>query len=218
MTLAPAALERLASWRYELAAAIFPGGTRTRDEGDERKFSGQAFSINHKSGAWYSYTAGKGGRSPLRLIEFLGGYSRRDAETFALRFLEAHPGVGSFGAAEDEDDVEAWAAEEAIELLANAVDITGSVGERYLRQRNLDAPFPVVTFIEDARCGESAVVAVLRAHDRDVGIQLTYIDPLGRKSAVMPQRRRFMIEKSPEAAFWMPYTGENTGVVICEGL
>jgi putative DNA primase/helicase len=209
--------ERLGSWRFEIAIALFPVGTRTRDEGDERKFSGEGFSINRKTGAWYSFTAGKGGKSPLRLIEFLGGYSRRDAEKWALGFLEKHPGTGAFGNAEDDEDAEAWSAEEAREILANAVDVIGTSGETYLRSRNLDAPFPV-KYLLNARCGEGGVVAVLRAHDRDVGVQVTYIDLQGRKSAVVPQRRRFMLEKAPEAAFWMPYTGENTEVIVCEGL
>jgi hypothetical protein len=215
--------ERLASWLIEIAVAFFPAGTRTRDEGDERKFSGQGFSINKRSGAWYSFTAGKGGKSPLRMIEFLGGYTRQDAEKWALGFLKTHPGTGAFGNADDadndDDDAEAWSAEEAREILANAVDVTGTPGEAYLLSRHLDPPFPV-KYLASARCGEGAIVAVLRAHDRDVGVQVTYLDPQGQKSAVVPQRRRYMLEKAPEATFRMSYnnTSEDTEIFFCEGL
>jgi DNA polymerase I-like protein with 3'-5' exonuclease and polymerase domains len=218
--ISPAEFERLNSWRFEIAAALFPAGTRTRDEGDERKFSGQGFSINRKTGAWFSFTAGKGGQSAIRMIAFLGNYSQDDALRWGAAFLAAHPGTGAFKAAEDEhgDGAEAWSADEAREILANAVDVIATPAEIYLRSRSLDAPFPGVQYLPDARVGEGAVVAVLRAHDREVGIQLTYIDSQGRKSVVAPLRRRLMFEKCPEAAFFMPFAGQNSSFTVCEGL
>jgi hypothetical protein len=43
-------------------------------------------------------------------------------------------------------------------------------------------------------------------------------DPDRRKSLVAPLRRRFTLEKAGDAVFQTPHRGENTDVVVCEGV
>src|SRR5262249_11427188 len=98
-----------------------------------------------------------------------------------------------------------------------AVDIAGTPGETYLRSRGITGPIPgCVKFLDDARVGEHGVVGILTARGRIVGTQLGFIDPAGRKTTVPPYRRRFMLQKAPDAAFVLEYDGMNT--VVCEGL
>src|SRR5262249_4982719 len=63
-----------------------------------------------------------------------------------------------------------------------------------------------VSFLPNARAGESAVVGLLRSHERIVGVELTYIDANCRKSLRRPDRRHFMRERASDAVFELQAT------------
>jgi hypothetical protein len=214
-----ASFERLRTWSVDIVAVLLPD-VRYRDEGDERKFLGQSgLSINRRTGAWYSFGGNKGGYSAIGLICFLKQCGGDEAIAWARAWLESHPGIGSCDGEASEGDAAAPAsAGHAREILDAMVDVIGTPAEAYLRSRRLDAPYPGTGYLPNARCGEGGFVGILTSHDRIVGVQVLYIDPDGQKSTVEPKRRRFMLEKAPDAVFLMPYTGENTEVDICEGL
>ena len=195
-------------------------GRRHRDEGDERKFRGTGgLTINRKSGAWYSHSAGTGGHSIIALIEFVKRCTSEEAIAWARAWLTSHPGTGSCaGGGTEDDDATPTSAAAARDVLARIVGIEGTLAETYLRSRRLDPPFPSCAFLKNARSGEHALVGLLTSRQRTAGAQVLYLDAYGRKSTVEPKRRRLMLEKAADAVFELPYTGESTDVVICEGL
>jgi hypothetical protein len=149
---------------------------------------------------------------------FLKQCSADEAAAWLKAFLTAHPGTGSCdGASEDDDDTPASAAQ-AQAFLDSLVDVIGASSGSYAASRKLDPPYPATGHIPYARCGESGFCGLLTSHDRVVGLQVLYITPEGKKSTVAPLRRRFMLEKAPDAVFAMPYSGDSTDVVVCEGL
>jgi hypothetical protein len=156
----------------------------------------------------------------LKLVELLR-YPDRPAEAvkWATAWLKAHPGFGA-STAEQDDEGDPPSKDDAEAVLRNAIEITCTVAEKYLReQRRIDAPYPDgLKYLPNARIGEGALVVPLYSHGRITGVQVTYLDPEGRKSIVVPQRRRFNLEKAADAVFLLPYAGENTDIVIAEGL
>jgi hypothetical protein len=85
--------ERLVSWATTIVAELLPGA-RHRDSGGNRVFRPGGLSIHLGTGAWYSYSAGQGGRSPIGLIMFLSGLDHDSAVAWAEHFLKAHHGGG----------------------------------------------------------------------------------------------------------------------------
>lgn len=70
----------------------------------------------------------------------------------------------------------------------------------YLASRGLPGPYPEgLRRVPNARPGESALLMPLTAYGRITGILLTYLDALGRKSLVLPNRRRLDLERAPGA-------------------
>jgi hypothetical protein len=209
MRLTPEDGERLRSWSIEIAASLLPDSAQ-RDEGHDRRFGDTGGLVIDKSrGCWWSYAAGRGGWSTIKLISLLkDGWSAAEVEKWALAWLANHPGTGSCtGGDVDDDGLGDGAAsrarsEFAREILDNSIPIEGTPAADYLASRGVHGTYPdCVRYFPGARTGEGALVGVLQSHDRVVGIQLTYIDPMGRKSLVEPARRRFMLEKSPDAVF-----------------
>lgn len=213
-----AEFERSRTWLHEIALAVLPAGTAWVEEADgDRKYDNSgALIVNIQKNCWYSWGAVIGGYSPLRLICFLKPeYSQDEAWAWLGAFLENHPGTGS-GAASDvaddgdgvADDARARAsAATARELLDRMVDISGTAAEAYLKSRGLLAsppPVGLLGFVPDARLGEGGLISVLTAHERTVGIVVTYVTPVGRKSTVLPPRRRFNLERAPGAVFRLP--------------
>ena len=216
--LSAADYERARSWALDIAETLLD--VQYRDEGDDRRFLTQGgLVVNRKSGAWYSHSAGRGGYSALALVMFLKRCSADEAVAWITAFLSAHPGTGSCDGApnDDADDTPASAAQarEYFDILVDG--IVGTASGSYATSRKLDPPFPAAGHIPYARCGESGFAGILTSHDRVVGLQVLYITPNGEKSTVKPQRRRFMLEKAPDAIFAMPYSGDSTEVVVCEG-
>jgi len=110
--------------------------------------------------------------------------------------------------------------EKAEHFLKVGVDIYGTPVERYLRDvRRIDAPYPSdFKYVEDARTGEGALLVPLYVEERVVAVQLIFLDREGRKSTVAPVKQRFALEHAPDATFVMPYEGDSTDVVFCEGV
>ena len=110
--------------------------------------------------------------------------------------------------------------EDAEHFLKVGVDVHGTPAEVYLRDvRRIDPPFPEDwRYVEDARTGEGALLAPLYFDGRIVAVQLIYLTRDGQKSPVDPSKQRFSIEKAPGAVLVFPYSGDNPGVVICDGL
>jgi hypothetical protein len=213
--------ERLRSWMLDIAAALLPN-VGTRDEGAERRFLGQGgFTVNRRTGAWFSHSANRGGYSALAPIEFLGSYSREDAIDWASAWLDSHEGTGECTGATGDDPASPASKAEAERALTEAIsEITGTPAERYLRQvRRIEPPFPDgIKWWPDARTGEGAILFDLTWNGRVVGCQVGYLDPDGNKSTVLPQRRKLMLERSPGAHFPIPASTLDAETIIACGV
>jgi putative DNA primase/helicase len=155
------------------------------------------------------------------MIAFLGKYSETQAESWALQWLRSHVGLGSClgdPAEETDSPASALAAEEALSRLVEIAD--SPYVQRYVSEtRRIDAPYPdCIKALPYARGGEDALVGILTARGRTVGLELTYIDSTGQKSTITPQRRTLKLERLPDAVFDIPSPGESTDVEIAEGL
>jgi uncharacterized membrane protein len=222
--------ERGITWNPKIAAELFEKDAVYRDEGKERCWG--SLHICRQTGLWYDHAAAIGGLYSVPLIRFLKKrageeWSAADAAAWLKKFLEEHDGTGQLEA-EDED----WttARREATAALAKhyldtAEPLPEDGAERtYLASRALTGPFPAaLRRVPNARPGESALVMPLTAYGRVTGVLLTYIDALGRKSLVLPNRRRLDIGRAPgavmEIATATPGTVDiSADVVICEGL
>jgi hypothetical protein len=234
VSLSPGDAERLRTWAVEIATALLPDAPQ-RDEGHDRRFGDAGgLVIDKRRGCWWSYSAGRGGWSIVDLIALIkNDWSRKDAEQWALAWLASHSGTGCCTAdhAEDDDaDLGDGAASRATafharEILNAVGPIKGTPAEAYLSSRGLPGAYPdCAQWLPNARAGEGAFVGILRSHDRIVGMQLTYLDPMGRKSLIEPVVQRFMLEKAPGAVFEIyPTPADNIkdikyDLVITEGL
>ena len=222
--LSAADLERARSWSTEIGRDLLPADTVWRQEGEEWRPKGTStgLSINGRHGAWYSHARAAGGWSPLSLVRFIRGCSKAEALTWISFWLSAHPGTGSILDTGD-DVMEIERAEIAKAIIARLTPISDTPGESYLRSRAITGPLPTsVMYLADARLGEGALAGLLFANGRRVGVQLAYLDPAGRKSLVMPTRRRFMEEKAPGAVFKIERKSEAADpladTLICEGV
>jgi len=219
----PAELERLNSWAVEIVEALVEH-VKWRQEGEERRaLNCGGLTLNLRKGCWYSHAASKGGVSVLPLIRLLKGCSHKEAMAWGQAWLRAQPGTGSSaGTADDEPEIDSAAI--AQELLAKLVNPFGTPAGAYLNARGLHRPLPpCVRFLPNARIGEGALAGILTSHGRITGIQVTYLDPAGRKSTVQPARRRFNLEKAADAVFEIQLaqqgdSGLQIDALITEGL
>jgi hypothetical protein len=211
--------ERLRSWAIKIAGALLPDA-KQRVEGSEVRFIGHSgLTINGNTGAWYCHGLGRGGWSTLPLISLLGKYSAAEAADWASRWLKKYPGFGPVIGEHDDTAGDPSSRISAEVILRDGGEISGTPAERYLRdERRIDLPYPAdLKYLANARCGEGGLVAPLYSHGRVTGVHITYLDPHGRKSVVLPQRRRFNLEKAVDAVFLLPHTGNNPDVFIAEG-
>ena len=232
--LSTADAERLRTWAIEIATTLLPNAPQ-RDDGHDRRFGDAGgLVIDKQRGCWWSYGVGRGGWSAVDLIAHIKGRDRpiSDDETWAKAWLEVHPGTGSCNGdtiTDDEDPGEGAAsrstAYRAQEIIDQIVPPDGTTGETYLASRQLPGPYPAdVGFVQYARTGESAVVGLLRSHNRVVGVHLEYIDGYGNASLVEPKKQRFMVEKAPDAVLEVypapaaPVKDLHYDLLICEGL
>jgi hypothetical protein len=216
--LTPADYERLGTWTTAIAAALLPG-VAWRDEGDERRFVGQGgLLVNRRTGHWYSVSTRHGGGC-LTLIEFLRKGNRADALRFAEEWLAAHDGIGDCGS--DPDGYSRGSVNLAEDVRARMVPIAGTDAEKYLRSPHLKPPWPdCLGYLHDARLGDNAAVA---AFDGGAGYQLTFLDPMGRKSTVAPLRRRYMFTPGESVSFTISSPPGGVAdtladLIICEGI
>jgi hypothetical protein len=217
-------LERFRTWTLEVAKVLLSADVTWRAEGDEHRPGGSktGLSINGRNGLWYAHADGRGGWEPVSLVEYLKKCDRAEATAWAAAWLREHAGTGSIGGTDDD----AWEIEK-VEIARRVIDqlvpAEGTPVETYLRSRGIAGPIPsFVKHLPDARLGESGVAALLTADGRVVGAQVGYIDLAGRKSLVVPTRRRFMVEKAPAAVFKLlgdpPVADPAAPMLIGEGL
>jgi hypothetical protein len=211
--MAPELALRLASWATEISEAMLPEGTPAHVlEGETRFGRKQSLAVYH-DGSWHSYEGGEHGHSALSLIAYLQQDSTpATVQTFARAWLQEHLGYGAHVLQGNSNDASVSErdrrnAEWARRVLTDMVALAATPGEANLRSRDLVLPpDDVAAYMPRARLGEGALVGILRRSDgRSLGVQLGYIDPAGAKSALPPQRNRFMIELNPlmrqDAAF-----------------
>jgi putative DNA primase/helicase len=199
--------ERLNSWIVEIVEALVDG-VQWRQEGDERRAIGLGgFSVNTRSGAWYSHTHGTGSYSTIPLIKLLKSCGYPEAQSWAETWLKAHPGTGA-GIIANGDDIAIEHAAIAKHVIDQLIDPVGTMVQTHVQQTRgipiTDFSKLPVKFLPHARTGESAVAALMTSHGRVVATELTYLDPYGNKSQVLPNRRRFNLEKAPDAVFELP--------------
>jgi hypothetical protein len=184
-------IDRLRTWVVAIVETLRPESDR-EDRGTDWRFtSSGGLTIAKASGAWFLHSAGLGSYDPLRLIAHLRQCTLDEAAVWGATWLESHAGTGSCsgGVEADEAAVAAAAARAAYgqELLGAAVDPTDTAAAENLRSRGINPMLPsCVKYVAGARIGEGAMLGVLTAHDTAVGVQVTYLDPAGRKSLRPP--------------------------------
>ena len=200
MTISPDEIRRLDSWTGVIAQSLRPEAPVARTADGLRIGRKGSLSITTDA-TWYDHETGKGGHDALSLIRHLRGCSSEAAIFWARGWLEQHLGDGDLHVEVDAEAVAEASARRtawALRVLDDATDPFGTPAEVYLRSRGLAPPIPpAVGWLEDARLGEGAIVGKLtNALGDTVGVQLGYVDPLGRKSvlpaaaAVVPARSR----------------------------
>jgi hypothetical protein len=148
----------------------------------------------------------------------VGKYSPEETIEWAAALLRAHAGFGSCTGSSDIEEGHPASAADAADILQRLVEPCGTTIEQYWASRKITAPFPdCIKALLNARLGEDAVAAILTTRGRVCGVELTYIDATGQKSAVEPKRRTFKLERSADAVFDVPSPGKSTDIVIAEG-
>jgi hypothetical protein len=192
---------RARTWNLVIAAGILGADVAYQDIGHDRRWeSTGGFCVDRRDGGWWCFGSEEGGYSAVRLVHFLlRGSSWTDSEAWLRAFLAQHPGTGPCnGDVADDDETETRvriSTFKARQIRDAAGSIANTDGARYLQSRGIDPPYPLeLRWLPNARTGEGAIVVDLIAADRPVGILVTFIDALGKKSAHQPNRRRFNLE------------------------
>jgi len=134
---------RARTWNTAIAAVILGNDVCYRDVGHDRHWSGLGgFNVDRRDGAWYCFGTGEGGYATVPMVRFLQkGSAWDDAEAWVRSFITAHPGEGPCtGEVADGDASKTRlliSSVKAHEILANAVPIDGTDGERCLDGRGL---------------------------------------------------------------------------------
>ncbi len=224
---------RINSWMAEIAADLSPNCTPVRHSGGETRLGRKGSLCVYEDGSWYSYEADEGGRGPQSLIK----YFRPDIEPaelkqFIIDWLATHPGMGSgSGDHAHGDEVQRSRAERTAMVVAQVLrDIgptQGTLAQQYLEGRSIygdNWPTSLVGYVaDDERPGEGAIVGVIvDANGASVGIQIGYLDALGRKVEVAgTARRQFLLEHAaPGLGFHVKPAALDPALPLytCEGL
>ena len=215
------------TWATTMVATIL--GTSGVLQGNDRRWGGGTggLVVDIRNGRWYAFAARTGGWSVVALVALLKNCDWPAAAEWVASFLATNPGDGPCtGEVEDADAGETSKlanAAQCREILDHMVAVEGTPAEIYLTGRKLPGPYDpeLLGYLPDARTGEGALVAVLRADRRVTGVQLAYLTPDGKKSLVEPVRRRFDLESAAHAVFEVKAaTGKDTraDVIVGEGL
>jgi putative DNA primase/helicase len=201
-------------------------GVQWQQAGDERKATGAKLgwlSINTQNGRWHQFSTGKGGYGSISILRHLKGYTRKQAEAWGDTFLKSHPGTGTGFVGGDTEIESALAAQEILDQLVEPGLTKAATYVRVERGIEItDFSNMPVRFLPYARVGESAIAGILTSHGRVVGVQIGYLNFHAGKSLVSPVRRRFALERCPDAIFDFPAPVNATDMladtVIAEGL
>jgi hypothetical protein len=181
---------RLVSWTPEILSALLGGAQPRREGTNVLRYEGHGgLTINTQTGWWRLWSAGRSGCSALPLIETLTSCTRAEAIEWGEAWLASHPGTGSCGSDDDvEDGSDLERAEFCRELMGRMVPLPGTPAEPYFRSRSIwrDGLPDSLGYVDNARVGEGALAALLAFRGRIVGLQLCYLDALGRKSTIPP--------------------------------
>jgi hypothetical protein len=219
---------RLVTWMPEIAAELSPGVPVRRNSGETRIGRKGSLVVYH-DGGWHSYEADEDGHGPRSLIEFLRpGISVAEVRQKALAWLHTHTGGGSGdgNTGNDARDRDAEHADFSHAMLNALEPIKDTPAALYLETRGLGADWPLSLLgyvADDERPGEGAIVGVIsNANGAPVGVQLGYLDALGRKlSTGGTARRQFLVDRqSPGLGFHIvpAQSGPGLPLLICEGL
>jgi putative DNA primase/helicase len=219
---------RLTSWMPEIAAELSPGAP-VRRHGSETRVGRKGSLVVYDDGGWHSYEADEGGHGPRSLIEFLcRGIGIAEVRQKALAWLHTHTGVGS-GDGNTDSRARDRDAEHAdfSRVVLNAMEpVKGTPAALYLETRGLGADWPLSLLgyvADDERPDEGAIVGVIsNANGAPVGVQLGYLDALGRKLPIGgTARRQFLVDRqSLGLGFHIvpAQSGPALPLLICEGL
>jgi putative DNA primase/helicase len=219
---------RLATWMPEIAAELSPG-TPVRRNGDETRIGRKGSLVMYNDGGWHSYEADESGHGPRSLIELLcPGISVAEVRQKALAWLHTHKGVGS-GDGNTDNGARDRDAEHAnfSRAVLNAMEpVKGTPAALYLESRGLgtDWPLSLLGYVaDDERPGDGAIVGVIsNANGAPDGVQLGYLDALGRKVHIGgTARRQFLVDRAaPGLGFHIVPAQSDPALplLICEGL
>jgi hypothetical protein len=135
--LTPTDHTRLSTWAADIAEALLPAGAQREDCGADLRFTKSGgLSIAKRSGASCQHSSSTGGYSAVALISLLKQCSRAEAKEWAAAWLATHPGTGSYGGDDDNDDTStAWREANAARdrgIHSSVLSPEGSVAAGYL--------------------------------------------------------------------------------------
>jgi hypothetical protein len=195
--LSAADVERLDTWMPEIAEEA-RSNLCDETNGSFRAGADRGLVIN-PGGTFYDFTASKGGRGAVELIQQLRGCDPIKAVTIAKEYLAQHPGTGSLSGSVDVDEDAAIVEDdlrrttEINEIWQAAQPIDGSPAETYLKSRGLDPDRQdreQLRQLKNGLTGSVFMLAAITATDGAlVGLQETLLTTDGKKADVKVVRR-----------------------------
>jgi hypothetical protein len=193
----------------EIAARFRPGAPQRVDNGTIR-VGNKGSLVLHGDGTWYDFEDDAGGSGALSFVSHELDGNTIAARRFASEWL-SRAGHGTFDpaginleAAQARAKLYARRAREVLEQMLPTEAWSSDappVSALNLIARGLPGPYPrnLLGHLDNARCGEGALVARLSGVDgTTLGVQLGYLTPSGTKSELIPQRAIFYVAIDPE--------------------
>jgi hypothetical protein len=182
---------RAQSWNIEIARAFL--GPPRRKTVTHAIFEG-GWTVRLADGAWYNRKLAVGGYLTVKLVRLLSNDSHYKAAEYVIAWLRSHEGYGPCnGIVEDDDDGQGTDTANpdvarnlhlAHKFWELRQPIAGTVGYDWIeRIRKLPGDYcdvDQVAFLplHAARPGDCGVLFALYCHDRRIGFELNYIDPV----------------------------------------
>lgn len=211
---------------------LFPNGRRLGDEwrlanigGDPPRKNGSCVIAlkGERAGDWHEFDGGQGG-GPLSTIEQATGLTGRELFACAAELAGWSPAATPIRrelttpTAQPKDH-----AREITLILAQAVPVAGTTGERYLRARGLalsatsDLLFHPDLVHWESRRGFPGLVAIVRDRSgQQVAIHRTYLSEDGGKAPV--EKTRMMLGPVAGGSVRLAQPGENGVLGLAEGI